>query len=85
MYRACSSLKRLDAVIGLLGSRFSSPAGLPVHAILSSITATVLGIEKLVHYSMMAGERALASYAYEEGLVHFERGPSETNIATGDG
>jgi tetratricopeptide (TPR) repeat protein len=35
---------------------------------------TVLGTEKLVHYSLVAGQRALAAYAYEEALAHFERG-----------
>ena len=35
---------------------------------------TVLGTEKLVHYSLLAGERALYGLAYEEGLAHFERG-----------
>jgi predicted ATPase len=34
----------------------------------------VLGPEKLVHYSLLAGERALATYAWEEALAHFERG-----------
>ena len=34
----------------------------------------VLGPEKLVRYSLLAGERALASYAYEDALTHFERG-----------
>ena len=31
------------------------------------------GTHKLVRYSLMAGERALATYAWEEGLNHFER------------
>jgi DNA-binding CsgD family transcriptional regulator/tetratricopeptide (TPR) repeat protein len=35
---------------------------------------TVLGAEKLVQYSLLAGERALAVYSYEEALAHFERG-----------
>ena len=35
---------------------------------------TVLGTEKLVHYSLLAGERALATYAHEDALVHFQRG-----------
>ena len=35
--------------------------------------APVLGIEKLVHYSLLAGQRALSSYAYEEALAHFQR------------
>ena len=34
----------------------------------------VLGSGKLVRYSLLAGERALASYAYENAIVHFERG-----------
>ncbi|PKB71278.1 MAG: hypothetical protein BZY87_06135 [SAR202 cluster bacterium Io17-Chloro-G6] len=37
-------------------------------------SSTVLGPEKLVRYSLLAGERALATYAYEDALVHFERG-----------
>jgi len=35
---------------------------------------SVLGTEKLVMYSLLAGEKALASYAWEEALGHFERG-----------
>ncbi|MGH2544146.1 MAG: ATP-binding protein, partial [Ardenticatenaceae bacterium] len=33
----------------------------------------VIGPDKLVRYSMMAGERALAAYAWEDAQVHFER------------
>jgi DNA-binding CsgD family transcriptional regulator len=37
--------------------------------------ATVAGnTEKLVRYSLLAGERALATYAWEEALAHFQRG-----------
>ncbi|PKB79699.1 MAG: hypothetical protein BZY88_12020 [SAR202 cluster bacterium Io17-Chloro-G9] len=32
----------------------------------------VLGTEKLVHYSLIAGEKALESYAYEEALRYFQ-------------
>jgi len=35
---------------------------------------TAVGKEKLVHYSLAAGEQALASYAYEDAHDHFERG-----------
>jgi len=35
---------------------------------------TVLGTEKLVRYSLLAGDRALATYAHEEALAHFNRG-----------
>jgi DNA-binding CsgD family transcriptional regulator/tetratricopeptide (TPR) repeat protein len=34
----------------------------------------VLGPEKLVYYSLLAGEGALATYAYEEALAHFQQG-----------
>ena len=34
----------------------------------------VAGTEKLVRYSLLAGERALASHASEDALAHFERG-----------
>ena len=33
----------------------------------------VLGAEKLARYSLLAGERALAAYAWEEALAHFQR------------
>ena len=33
----------------------------------------VLDTEKLVRYSLMAGQRALATYAWEEALDHFQR------------
>ena len=35
---------------------------------------TVLGTDKLVHYSLLAGERALASYAYEDALAPLPAG-----------
>jgi tetratricopeptide (TPR) repeat protein len=35
---------------------------------------TVVGTEKLVKYSLLAGQRALATYAWEEALAHFQRG-----------
>jgi tetratricopeptide (TPR) repeat protein len=35
---------------------------------------SLLGSEKVVHYSLAAGERALATYAWEEALVHFHQG-----------
>ena len=34
----------------------------------------VIGTDKLVRYSLLAGERAMAIYAYEEALAHFQRG-----------
>jgi tetratricopeptide (TPR) repeat protein len=35
---------------------------------------SVLGTGKLVKYSLLAGEKALAAYAWEEALAHFQRG-----------
>ena len=35
---------------------------------------SILGPDKLVRYSLLAGERALSSYGYEEAQSHFERG-----------
>ena len=32
------------------------------------------GADKLVRYSLLAGERALSGFAYEEGLAHFQKG-----------
>ena len=34
----------------------------------------IVGSEKLVRYSLLAGERASITYAYEEALTHFNRG-----------
>jgi len=36
--------------------------------------AAVLGPEKIVRYSQLAGERSLAVYAYEDAMDHFARG-----------
>jgi len=40
---------------------------------------TAQGTVKLAHYSLLAGERALATYAYEEALAHFNRGLATKN------
>ncbi len=41
----------------------------------------VAGPDKLVHYSLLAGEQALDYYAYEDALTHFERGLVTRNIS----
>jgi tetratricopeptide (TPR) repeat protein len=43
--------------------------------------APVLGPEKLVRYSGLAGERALAAYAWEEALEYFQRGLVAKGVA----
>lgn len=35
--------------------------------------AMLIGTEQLIRYSVLAGERALATHAYEEALTHFEQ------------
>jgi len=42
---------------------------------------TVLGIEKPVRYSPLAGDRALATYAHEDALAHFQRGLTAKGIS----
>ena len=42
---------------------------------------SILGAEKLVLYSLLAGERALAAYAWEEALNHFQRGLSAKGVS----
>jgi DNA-binding CsgD family transcriptional regulator len=47
---------------------------------------TVLGIAKLVKYCLLAGQRALAAYAYEEALAHFQRAlVAKEGFSTGKG
>ena len=41
----------------------------------------VLGTEKLVRYSLLAGERALAAFAWEEAQNHFERALTARGIS----
>jgi DNA-binding CsgD family transcriptional regulator/tetratricopeptide (TPR) repeat protein len=42
---------------------------------------TLTGPEKLVRYSLMAGQQALASYAYDDALTYFEKGLAARDIA----
>jgi DNA-binding CsgD family transcriptional regulator len=49
-----------------------------------SQAAPVLGTEKLVHYALLAGERALAAFAHEEALEHFTQGLVAKQIAVDD-
>jgi len=43
---------------------------------------TLTGPEKLVRYSLISGEQALAAYAYEDALAHFERGLVARDISS---
>jgi ATP/maltotriose-dependent transcriptional regulator MalT len=42
---------------------------------------TVSGPEKIVQYSLLAGEQALASYAWEEALQHFQQGLASRGVS----
>ena len=42
--------------------------------------ALVTGTEKMVHYSRLAGDRALAVHAYDEARALFERGLRDTSV-----
>ena len=51
--------------------------------------ASVIGDRKMVHYCLLAGEQALAAYAHEEAMEHFQRAlgvrdgqPMDTEIAS---
>jgi DNA-binding CsgD family transcriptional regulator/tetratricopeptide (TPR) repeat protein len=61
-----------EALEGLYGPDASGHAAELAHHFAEA--QTVLGPERLVHYSLLAGERALATYAYEEAQAHFQRG-----------
>ena len=48
---------------------------------------TLTGPAKLVRYSLLAGEQALAAYAHEDALAYFERGlggPRHSYVRNGD-
>jgi tetratricopeptide (TPR) repeat protein len=45
---------------------------------------TVTGTDKLVRYSLLAGEQALVTYAHEEALGHFERGLAAKGVPLTD-
>ena len=45
-----------------------------------SEASSVLGTEKLVRYSLLAGEQALSRYAWEEALAHFQRALSAKDV-----
>jgi tetratricopeptide (TPR) repeat protein len=42
---------------------------------------TVLGSDRLVRYSLLAGDRALAAFAWEEAQTHFQRGLTAKGVA----
>jgi DNA-binding CsgD family transcriptional regulator len=68
---------RLHARIGealeeLYGANVQANASILAHHFARAMP--IIGPEKLVHYSLLAGERALATNAWEDALQHFQRG-----------
>jgi tetratricopeptide (TPR) repeat protein len=61
-----------EALEGLYGPDAGTHAAELAYHLAQAGTATDAG--NLVRYSLLAGEQALATYAHEEALLHFERG-----------
>ena len=56
---------------GLYGPKAEANAAELAHHFVQA--EAVLGSDRLVRYSLLAGDRAVAAYGYEEALVHFQR------------
>ena len=67
-----------DALEGLYGDEAEAHAAELAHHYNEAQTST--GYTKLVRYSLLAGEQALASYAWDEAITHFERGLAARDI-----
>ena len=61
-----------EALEELYGARVEAHAAELTYHFAQAIVAG--NTEKLIRYSLLAGERALAAYGWEEALAHFERG-----------
>ena len=68
---------RLNArIVGVFEEIYADNLEIHAHelAYYASEAEAFIGSDKLVTYSKLAGERALAAYAYEEALNHLQRG-----------
>ena len=77
LYEDLSSVRRLrehasigEALEQIHGSNLAEHAEELAHHFAEA--QTLLGTEKFVRYSLMAGERSLAAYANEEALAHYQ-------------
>jgi DNA-binding CsgD family transcriptional regulator len=61
-----------EALEGLYGAEAEVHAGELAYYFAEAVSIT--GPAKLAHYSLLAGERALATYAWEEALQYLQRG-----------
>lgn len=46
-----------------------------------AVARGIVGPSKVVHYSLLAGQQALSTHAYEEALPHFEQGLTAKGVA----
>ena len=67
-----------DALEGLYGDEAEAHTAELAHHYNEAQTST--GYTRLVRYSLLAGEQALASYAWDEAITHFERGLAARDI-----
>ncbi|MFQ6026936.1 MAG: hypothetical protein ACE5Q6_05400, partial [Dehalococcoidia bacterium] len=67
-----------EALEGLYGADAEGHAAELAHHFAEA--EAVLGPDKLVRYSLLAGEKALTAYAWEEAQNHFERGLAARSI-----
>ena len=68
-----------EALEALYGDDAESHAAELAHHFAEAQTST--GITKLVRYSLLAGEQALAGYAWDEAIAHYEKGLVAREIA----
>ncbi len=68
-----------EALEGLYGADAEAHAAELAHHFAQA--ESVLGTEKLMRYSLMAGEQALATYAWEGAEVHYQRALEAKGIA----
>jgi DNA-binding CsgD family transcriptional regulator/tetratricopeptide (TPR) repeat protein len=60
-----------EALLRLYGDNAEAHAAALTHHY--SEASALVGPERMVHYSLLAGEQALAAYAWEDAQAHFER------------
>ena len=85
LYSELSSARRArlhagiaETLEALYGDDAADHAAELVHHLIQA--QTLMNGEKLVRFSLMAGERALESYAWEEALEHFQTGLTAQDV-----
>ncbi|MFQ6025975.1 MAG: AAA family ATPase [Dehalococcoidia bacterium] len=70
--RGCMHQRIAESLEDIYGVDVESHADELAHHYAEAVTLN--GTRKLVHYSLLAGEQALVAYAYEQAVIHFQRG-----------